>query len=76
MRAASGNFSCCEIDYCPVCDILRKVSFTINASRRGEGLMNDPGTSRRSFTVRTIIGIFVFVGAVIAVPLGSRANMN
>jgi len=32
--------------------------------------MNDAGPSRRSFMIRAIIGIFMFIGAVLAVPLG------
>jgi menaquinol-cytochrome c reductase iron-sulfur subunit len=32
--------------------------------------MNDQGPSRRNFMVRAIVGIFVFIGAVLAIPFG------
>jgi len=35
-----------------------------------EGLMGDQEVTRRNFMVRAIIGIFVFIGAVLAIPLG------
>jgi menaquinol-cytochrome c reductase iron-sulfur subunit len=35
-----------------------------------EVLMSEQDVTRRSFMVRTIIGIFVFIGAVLAVPFG------